>query len=70
MKKIFVAIGISGFAAFVSLVATFVIGITHLNFELHKKCAFATIGFGLVHFGLILYKNHRVSKAKKASVQK
>jgi len=70
MKKIFIAIGISGFAAFASLVATFATGILHLNFELHEKFAFATIGFGLIHLGLILYKNYRVSKAKKTSIQK
>ncbi len=43
------------------MLLTFAAGIFHV-FPFHIVIAFITLGFGLVHFGLIAYKNWKIKK--------
>ncbi|MBU1047075.1 MAG: hypothetical protein KKD10_00535 [Candidatus Omnitrophica bacterium] len=44
----------SGILAFISLVATIILGITGINFTLHKISGIATILFALIHIQLFI----------------
>lgn len=57
MIKVYKVIMYSGVLAFLFLILTFVLGITELNFKLHKIGATLAFVFGLIHVGLILYRN-------------
>jgi hypothetical protein len=63
--KLYSLIGYSGASAFVMLVITVVLGITHINFTLHKIAGILTCVFALLHLGLVMYKNIKFKSPKK-----
>lgn len=46
----------SGVVAVLFLIATFYLGITHRDIELHEKFGITTLIFALIHGGLNLYR--------------
>ena len=46
----------SGVVAVLFLIATFYLGISGINFTLHKKLGITTLIFALIHGGLNLYR--------------
>lgn len=59
-------IGYSGMLAFIALLITVILGITRINFELHKIAGISTFVLACVHGGFVLYKNIKVKKASRA----
>lgn len=53
----------TGIAAGVLLVATAAVGLSHANIELHEHLGITTVAVGLLHGGLVIYRNIK-NKAK------
>jgi hypothetical protein len=56
MRTLYNLIIYSGVVAVILLVATFVLGITELNFKLHKILGVLTFIFAMLHGTLVLYR--------------
>lgn len=59
------AIIYSGIVTFICLMITATLGITGVDFSLHKKMGITTFTFACVHVGIVLYKQFKVRKARK-----
>ena len=56
MRILYKLIMYSGIVAITLLLATFVLGITGINFKLHKILGISTMAVAAIHGGLILYR--------------
>lgn len=65
MKTVYKLINYSGAAAAISLVATFALGITKFDIEMHEAFGIATLALALTHAGLVVYKNLRIKASQK-----
>ncbi|MFH1783437.1 MAG: hypothetical protein ABH868_00850 [bacterium] len=63
MIKIYRWVIYSGWATFVFLAATAVIGITRLNFALHKLFGILTFVAAVVHVALAIYKSRLMKRS-------
>ena len=63
MKRVFMLYNLiiyTGILTFISLVFTFILGITGANFTLHVRGGYTTLFFALVHLALIVYKTIKI----------
>lgn len=51
---------LSGRAAALFLLVTAFLGLTKLNFKVHKVTGAITVVLAILHFGLIAYKNNKL----------
>jgi hypothetical protein len=62
---------VSGFFAVILLLATFILGVTELNFHLHKLLGFLTVIFGVTHLALNVSNKiaikRKINKAKQGN---
>jgi len=65
MINLYKMIQYTGMAAGVLLVVTASIGLSHSNVELHEKFGITTVAVGLLHGGLVIYRNLK-NKSKAA----
>jgi len=64
MSQYYKAIIYSGVLTAILLLCTFVLGITELNFEIHKVFGIFTFLLACLHAGLIVNKNLKLKKGK------
>jgi len=69
MFRLYNLIIYSGIATFICLVITAVLGIAGANFSLHGKMGITTFAFACIHGGLVLYKQIKISRAKKQAIK-
>lgn len=64
MIKLYKLVIFSGILTYGALAATFILGITHADIEIHERVAIATLVFASFHAGLVIYGKIR-GKMKK-----
>jgi len=62
---LFKAITFTGILAGIALLWTATSGVLHMEIELHERSAQATVALGVLHFGLITYKNWKIKHPSK-----
>ena len=65
MFKLYNMIKLSGVAAVVLLVATAVTGLARVDVEVHEHLGIATLAIGLLHGGMVMYRNIKIKVAQK-----
>jgi len=65
LSKLYKMIQYTGIAAVVLLVSTAVTGLARVDVEVHEHLGIATVAVGLLHGGLVIYKNMK-NKSKAA----
>jgi hypothetical protein len=66
MIKLYRAIKYTGIAAAALLVATAATGLAHVDVEVHEHLGIATLAVGLLHGGLVIFRNMKNKAAQKA----
>ncbi|MFA6583844.1 MAG: hypothetical protein WCS77_06060 [Elusimicrobiaceae bacterium] len=61
---LFALITWSGVFTLALFTATFITGVMEYSFLWHKTLAFSGLSAGIVHFGLILYKQYKIHHKK------
>lgn len=65
MIKLYRMIQYTGIAAVVLLVATAATGLARIDVEVHEHLGIATLAVGLLHGGLVIYRNIKNKAAAK-----
>jgi hypothetical protein len=69
MLKLYNLIQYSGIGAGVFLVAAAVTGIMRADVEIHEKLGLTALALGLLHGGMVMYRNIKMRSAKKQAVK-
>jgi len=65
MFKLYNMIKLSGAAAVMLLIATAVTGLARVNVEVHEHLGIATLAIGLLHGGMVIYRNMKIRAVQK-----
>jgi hypothetical protein len=55
----------TGIAAVVLLIATAVTGLARVDVEVHEHLGIATLAIGLLHGGMVIYRNMKIKAMQK-----
>ncbi|MFA5499501.1 MAG: hypothetical protein WC404_00300 [Candidatus Omnitrophota bacterium] len=65
MIKLYKMIQYTGIAAVVLLIATAVTGLARVDVEVHEHLGIATLAIGLLHGGMVIYRNMKIKAMQK-----